>query len=380
MGNFQTGNPLSDFKTFLNDNYPRLQSKIADFNQESIENAPSNFVKTMGYFTHVNSGGKMLRGVLANMGYYICGGEDIEYSDDLALSLEVFQSSILIHDDLLDHGNTRRGKETVHVRIFNEFNISNAKVLEESPDIMKDLTNGVSVALGYVGLYMAYEKLLKAYLGNPNLVRLLHEYNDMVIKTVEGGIMDVIVPFQERYKDQIPVKSPTEADPYDVIEQLALLKTAYYTTMGPIILGMILKGAPVSQTLKISEIMLDAGLAFQIQDDILGIYADWNDLGKDVGADVAEFKQTFLYVYVKKNCPEALDELSKYYGNSDITDKDVIRVQEIFDSTGAHKFAEDKMNFHYNRAKENLAKIDFLDEEGKSLILGFILYLEQRKK
>ena len=228
----------------------------------------------------------------------------------------MFQSSILIHDDLLDHGNTRRGKETVHVKIFNEFNISNAKVLEESPDIMKDLTNGVSVALGYVGLYMAYEKLLKAYIGNPNLVRLLHEYNDMVIKTVEGGIMDVIVPFQERYKDQIPVKSLSEVDPYDVIEQLALLKTAYYTTMGPIVLGMILKGASVDQTLKISEIMLDAGLAFQIQDDILGIYADWKDLGKDVGADVIEFKQTFLYVYVKKNCPEALEELSRYYGNA----------------------------------------------------------------
>ena len=245
---------------------------------------------------------------------------------------------------------------------------------------MKDLTNGVSVALGYVGLYMAYEKLLKAYIGNSNLVRLLHEYNDMVIKTVEGGIMDVIVPFQERYKDQIPVKSPSEVDPYDAIEQLALLKTAYYTTMGPIVLGMILKGASVDQTLKISEIMLDAGLAFQIQDDILGIYADWKDLGKDVGADVIEFKQTFLYVYVKKNCPDALEELSRYYGNANITDKDVIRVQEIFDETGAHKFAEDKMNFHYNRAKENLEKVDFLSDEGKSLILGFILYLEQRKK
>ena len=380
MGNIRTENSLSDFKNFLNDNYPRLQSKIASFNQESIESSPSNFVKAMGYFTHVNSGGKMLRGVLANMGYYICGGEDIEYSDELALSLEVFQSSILIHDDLLDHGNTRRGKETVHVKIFNEFNISNAKVLEESPDIMKDLTNGVSVALGYVGLYMAYEKLLKAYIGNPNLVRLLHEYNDMVIKTVEGGIMDVIVPFQERYKDLIPVTCPSEVDPYDVIEQLALLKTAYYTTMGPIVLGMILKGASVDQTLKISEIMLDAGLAFQIQDDILGIYADWKDLGKDVGADVIEFKQTFLYVYVKKNCPDALEELSRYYGNANITDKDVIRVQEIFDETGAHKFAEDKMNFHYNRAKENLEKVDFLSDEGKSLILGFILYLEQRKK
>lgn len=381
MGELRTRDSLAEFKRFLEENYPRLNTKIAAFNRDIIESSPSGFAKSMSYFTHVNSGGKMLRGVLANMGYYICGGkDDVEYSDDLALSLEVFQSSILIHDDLLDHGNTRRGKETVHVRIFNEFNISNAKVLEDSPDIMKDLTNGVSVALGYLGLYMAYEKLIRAYGDNNNLVRLLHEYNDMVMKTVEGGIMDVIVPFGERYRDQLPVSDSTETDPYDVIEQLALLKTAYYTTMGPIILGMILKGASPSQTEKVAQVMLDAGLAFQIQDDILGIYADEAVLGKDVGADVSEFKQTFLYVYVKKNNQAALDELGKYYGKSGISKEDVERVREIFRETGALKFATDKMNFHYGRAKDILAGIDFLDEEGKSLILGFILYLEQRKK
>ena len=249
----------------------------------------------------------LLRGVLADMGYYIMHGEHgVEYADQIALSLEIFQSSILIHDDLLDHGNTRRGKETAHVRIFKEFNISNAKVLEESPDVMKDFVSGVSVALGYVGLYLAYEKLLEEYEDNPNIYRLLKQYNQMVIKTVEGGIMDVVVPFSERYKDQIPVQSPIPTDPFVVIENLATLKTAYYTTMGPIVLGMILAGATDEQTSAVSDVMLDAGLAFQIQDDLLGIYADWNDLGKDVGADVAEYKQTFLYAYVKANDEEAL--------------------------------------------------------------------------
>ena len=372
---------LTTFKSFLGENYPRLDSKIDIFNKTMLKEAPQGFTQSMSYFTHINSGGKMLRGVLANMGYYIAGGkENIDYSDELALSLEVFQSSILIHDDLLDHGNTRRGKETAHVRIFNEFNISNAKVLEESPDVMKDLVSGVSVALGYVGLYVAYQKLLKAYGDNENLVRLLEKYNEMVIKTVEGGIMDVVVPFSERYKDQIPVQSPIPTDPFVVIENLATLKTAYYTTMGPIVLGMILAGATDEQTDAVADVMLDAGLAFQIQDDLLGIYADWEVLGKDVGADVAEYKQTFLYAYVKKNNEKALEELNKYYGDNSVTVEGVKRVQEIFNETGAYKFAHDKMEFHYARAKERLSRIDFLNEEGKALILGFIEYLEQRKK
>lgn len=371
---------ISTFKGFLDENYPRLDSKVDIFNRTLMQEAPEGFARSMSYFTHINSGGKMLRGVLAIMGYHIMNGEfGDDYADQLALSLEIFQSSILIHDDLLDHGNTRRGKETAHVRIFNEFNISNAKVLEDSPDIMKDLVSGVSVALGYVGLYTAYEKLLEAYSSNPNIYKLLKQYNQMVIKTVEGGILDVVVPFNERYKDQIPVQSPIPQDPFVVIENLATLKTAYYTTIGPIILGMILAGADEKQVEKVSDVMLDTGLAFQIQDDLLGIYADWSDLGKDVGADVAEYKQTFLYAYVKANDPVALSELNKYYGDNNITIDGVKAVQDIFNRTGAYKFVHDKMDFHYARAKERLSKIDFLDDEGKALILGFIEYLEQRK-
>ena len=118
---------LATFQAFLDENYPRLDGKIDIFNKQLLEEAPEGFTQSMSYFTHLNSGGKMLRGVLADMGYYIMHGEKgIEYADYLALSLEIFQSSILVHDDLLDHGNTRRGKETVHARIFREFNISNA--------------------------------------------------------------------------------------------------------------------------------------------------------------------------------------------------------------------------------------------------------------
>ena len=81
-----------------------------------------------------------------------------------------------------------------------------------------------------------------------------------------------------------------------------------------------------------------------------------------------------------KDAKEALEELGKYYGDSSIDIDGVKAVQEIFNRTGAYKFAHDKMEFHYSRAKERLEKIDFLDEEGKALILGYIEYLEQRKK
>ena len=239
----------------------------------------------------------------------------------------------------------------------------------------------VTIMIGFLGLYMAYEKLSVAYGTNPNFSRILKEYNDVVIKTVEGGIMDVIVPFQERYKEYLPIESDlADTNPFDVIEQLAFLKTAYYTTMGPIVLGMILKGATDPEVDAVADIMKDVGLAFQIQDDLLGIYADEEELGKDVGSDVSEYKQTFLYTYVKVNVPEALTELNKYYGNDNITIEDLEAVRRIFKETGAYDFTANKMKFHYDKAKYNLQKLTFIDEEGKALILGFILYLESRRK
>ena len=373
-------NSLEIFKAFKDENFVRLEQKLGQYNKNILETSPKYFKDNMEYFTALNSGGKMLRAILVNMGYYICGGKDVEYSDELALSIEIFQSSILVHDDLLDHAETRRGKDTVHVRLLEDFKIENEEILKHNPDVVKDLTNGVSVALGYVGLYMAYERLLEAYGDNPNLIKILREYNDMVIKTVEGGIMDVVVPFQERYKKELPFEESDTVDAFELIEQLALLKTAYYTTMGPIALGMMLRGADAKDVLDVEEIMKDAGLAFQIQDDLLGVYADEKVLGKDVGSDVSEFKQTFLYTYIKVNKPEVLPELNKYYGKDKVSLEDLEKVRAIFKETGAYDFTVQKMNFHYNRAKENVEKLSFADQEAKDLIMGFILYLESRKK
>lgn len=371
---------LDLFKGFLEENGTRLNQKLGEYNGDLLQNSPKFFEQNMQYFTGVNSGGKMLRAVLVNMGYYIMGGRDVHYSDELALSLEVFQSSILIHDDLLDHGATRRGKDTVHVRLMHDFHISNKEILDRNPDVLKDFTNGFAVALGYMGVYMAYEKLVAAYGDNENLVRILREYNDMVIKTVEGGIMDVVVPFQEKYHDYLPLRSTENVDPFEVIEQLALLKTAYYTTKGPIVLGLMLGGANDRIIFDVSEIMKDVGLAFQIQDDLLGIYADAEVLGKDVGSDVTEYKPTFLYTYTKVKKPETLPKLNKYYGKENVTVEELEAVRRIFKENGAYDFTYDKMEFHYNRAKERLAALDDISDEGKKLILGFIEYLEARRK
>ena len=143
---------------------------------------------------------------------------------------------------------------------------------------------------------------------------------------------------------------------------------------------MMLNGADEDVILAISSVMQDVGLAFQIQDDIMGIYADAEELGKDVGSDIVECKQTFMYTFVRIKKPEALPELKKYYGKDEVTYEGLCEVRRIFKETGAYRFAYDKMEYHYNRAKNFLLKNDAVSEEGKALIAGFIEYLESRRK
>ena len=155
-------------------------------------------------------------------------------------------------------------------------------------------------------------------------------------------------------------------------------KTSIYTIVGPFILGMILGNAKKKEIEQFKEILEPLGIAFQIKDDILGIFSDNNTLGKPVSSDIEEFKQTILYSYIKINKKEYLNELLKYYGNK--TNKDnILKVQEILIESGSYQNAIDSMNSLFNESKQYIINLN-IKQNIKNILLGFIKYLELRKK
>lgn len=369
---------LYDFWMFHTDDSKRLNSKISHFNETLKASSNPIMTKNINYFTNINSGGKLVRGTLVNLGYMITGkNKDIEYSDDLALSIEIFQSAVLLHDDVLDKSMTRRGKDTVQIQFAKDYERVN-ELLLENPSFIDDMGNAVAISLGYVGLYLAYEKVVGAYGDNPDFCRLLREYDDVMLKCIQGGMSDMLMPFFERYHF-LDKKDPYLASNEKSVLDIGYLKTASYTTIGPTVMGMIINGTDEDKLDKMRSIMSHAGIAFQVQDDILGVFADPKVLGKDVGSDVSEFKQTLLYVYIKEHDKARYKELMKYYGNPDITASDMKRVCELFTESGAYKYATDMMNYHYNAAKDEIEKLDYIDDESKKLLHGFIVYLECRE-
>lgn len=319
--------------------------------------------EAMRQFVINNSSGKNLRAFLVSLGYHSFGNKDDDYIY-LSLALELFQTSILIHDDIIDKALFRRGVPTIperYKKIYSDF----ANVDDGFETERDNVANSMAFCIGDLGLYLANQMIVKNYIDNPKLGEVLKYYNDIAIKTCKGEMLDVIVSFYERFYGGL---SDLEGQIIDIYK----FKTGWYSVVGPFALGAILGGATEEQLEKIEDALLGLGIAYQIKDDILGVFGDEEKLGKPVISDVEEFKQTILYAYTIRTSYK--DELLKYYGkNADIT-----KVRDIFEKSGALKYAKDYMNRIFQDSFDAILVLDFLDFKYKKILLGFAEYLKER--
>ena len=194
---------------------------------------------------------------------------------------------------------------------------------------------------------------------------MLSLYNKTVIDTIRGEILDVMIPFKE--KNNIKINNLEEE-----ILNIYSLKTSYYTIVGPLSLGMKLGGFKDEEIKKLEKFSHNLGVAFQIDDDLIGIYKD--DTGKVIGSDIEEFKQTILYSYTKNT--KYYDELMNYYGKI-LTPDSLKRVRDIFEESGSKEYAIDLRNKLYNESRELLNDIDFIKKDKKDILYGLVDYLEE---
>ena len=344
------------FKKYYKEEKSKLEEKITNFNNELIKENNLFIKENLEYFKNLNTNGKLVRGTLVNLGYNLLKEDD--YSYDLALAYEVFQTSILVHDDIIDNDNKRRGVDTIHY-------INDEKYKKYSSE-SKHLGDSIAICMGDYGLYKANEIISKSYENDPNLGKVLNCFNNTVLNTIKGELLDVIIPFESKY---IGMDNKVLEDS---IMNIYRLKTSHYTIIGPMSVGLLLAGAPNSYLDDIKLFGEKVGIAFQIQDDILGIYSD--AMGKVVGSDIKEFKQTILYSHIMTT--EYKDELLKYYGKENTTEE----VRELFKKSKSYDYALDMMNKLYDESLSILDNITWIDNDKKDILRGFVEYLRKRNK
>lgn len=312
-----------------------------------------------------NEGGKHIRGALIKLGELIASQGMRNNYLPVAAGYELFQTSILIHDDIIDKSNKRRGKETIHIKSAKEFQKLN-NILSEAEHF------GISRALciGDYGFFISYQMLAKCSVDPSVLVKLYQMYSRIFTITCEGEIIDTILPYTQ-------VSARDNYAEYEaIIKKMYEYKTAWYTLAGPLMLGAICGDSNEELVTLLKDIAIPLGIAFQIKDDLLGIYSSEKILGKSILSDIRENKQTLLLGIAYKNADNQQKMLlHQYYGKPDADEKDLEVVKTLFIETGAKSYAEKEIQRLSNVGKEKISKIK---KDYQPILYGMVSYLVDR--
>ena len=368
---------MDAFLDFYEKNSARLTGKIKSYNESLMKDSNPLLVPVKEDLADLNAGGKLLRGVITCLGYRITGKNACAFADGAAIAFEIFQSGVLVHDDIIDHADTRRGKETIPVRMRESFDKRGIKPLTGA-DSLLHISDSAAICAGDLLLFESNMYLAKTYAANKNLGAFIQEFDGIILNTIRGELLDVILPYE------LEERSRTDKGSSDLLNKSVIdiyhLKTSCYSVVGPLHMGMLLGGAKKPQMADVDSFADDLGIAFQIKDDLLGIYGDETKLGKSVGSDISEYKQTILYAWLKGHAPSYFEKLLELYGKPDISVEELEKVRTIFTDSGAYAYASSKMTACFESARRKLDKLTFLRKSDRKILEYLISYMETRKK
>lgn len=284
----------------------------------------------------VMAGGKRLRPVFCHWGFVAAGGEPKDPSIvDAGAAFELLQAFALIHDDVMDGSAVRRGAPAVHRRFADRH--TDASWAGES----RRFGEGVAILAGDLALVYADLLLPSA---SPEVLAIWHELR---IELNIGQYLDL---------------AGTAVGEVDRIgaRRIAQLKSGRYTIERPLQLGALLAGdAELAQALAAYGAPL--GEAFQLRDDVLGVYGLPSRTGKPVGDDLREGKPTLLLAVARERVDAAEAELLARVGDPDLDDQAVADLQALLVSTGALDVVEGEIDALARDAVAALPTIDLPD-------------------
>lgn len=278
----------------------------------------------------LSMGGKRIRPVLMLLAYQL-------YKDDpesilmQATALETYHNYTLLHDDLMDNADLRRGHETVH-RKWN----ANQAIL--SGDSM---------------LVLAYERM--AQCPKDKLARVLAIFTETALEIGEGQQYDI--DFEQR----------TDVKEEEYIEMVRL-KTSVLLACA-LKIGATLAGAPDEDLLNLYKFGEQVGLAFQLQDDFLDVYGDPKVFGKAIGGDITSNKKTYMLINAFNHANDAQREELMRWITAKTFDREekVAAVTRLYNEIGIDKLALDKIAYYFEQSKKYLDDVKV--EEGKKTVL-----------
>ena len=322
-------------RSFVESRLPRVHEALADHVQKAAAQLPQagpDYERLWESIGEQFVGGKNMRPALTLAAYAGLGGEETDAVVPVAAAMEMLHTAMLVHDDILDHDEVRRGRP----------NLAGSRRAELAgrelqPQQVDDHVLAAALLGGDLALSSAYDLISRTTLPAHHRIACLDLITSAVRATIAGELLDM-------YGDLTPVM---QADALRVAE----LKTATYSFVVPLLAGAQLAGADPTMVGHLERIGTSLGLSFQLADDDLGVFGDPEVTGKSNLSDVRSGKRTELMrLAFAAADPDQLATLERHLGDPDLSEEDAAVVRQILVDTGARSRAASLGRRHARQA------------------------------
>ncbi|HVJ92943.1 MAG TPA: polyprenyl synthetase family protein [Labilithrix sp.] len=353
---------MDGFTALLSEVRARVDAKVGDYLRPRVASA-AQISEEVGAVANAVldlalRGGKRMRAALVAAGYEafatgpaLEGAPSWSVCDGAMIAVELLQTYLLIHDDWMDDDDVRRGGPAVHVLLREKLG---ARALGDAAAILAG-----DLASGY-----AQEALVETPLPPERVLRASRAFARIQVDVVTGQVAEMLAAAR------------TGALPS--VETIHALKTASYTVIGPLLLGAALAGADDARCAELERFGRPLGIAFQLRDDLLGVFGDPSATGKPVWNDIRQGKRTALVAELRGD-PRAEALLERVHGKPDAKEADIDAVVRAMEETGARARVEARVRELCDEARCALdAMTPSMSEVGRLWLAGAVTALGDR--
>ena len=340
---------------------PRLKKYFEAKIKKAEKNDPlaEESVRMIADFTL--AAGKRIRPALVYYGYLAAGGGETESIFEISMGIELAHTFLLIHDDIIDKDARRHGVPTLHERY---------KKIGRRLNFKKDpvhFGNSMAMLAGDMANAMANEIIFNSQFPPEVIVRTLDKLQEIVYTIVPGEMLDVVLETRGR---------ATEAEVLRMYEG----KTASYSFEGPLHLGSLLVGLPNEKMLRdFTAYAYPVGKAFQTRDDIIGLFGNEKKIGKPVGSDIIEGKETLLVVKARElGNRNQKAVVKKYLGKKDLKKSELEEFRIAVRESGALAYVEKLADDFVREARAVLDGMNIKNSEAEVFLRGMAEYMVTR--
>ncbi len=320
-----------------------ISKRVENFIYEVVKGEPKTLYESALHY--IKAGGKRIRPLITVLSARICGGSE-NIAIPGAAAVEILHTFTLVHDDIIDRDELRRGVPTVH----------------------KIWGTDMAIISGDLLFAYAYRCLIKSLnygIPSDRVVKALETLTEAAIIVAEGQALDMLLPTID------------SVDSTRYIEMIRKKTASLFASSA--VIGAVLAGGDKEVIEKLRESMINAGIAFQIRDDILGLVGDEKILGKPVYSDIREGKMTILVIHtLNKINEDGRKRLRSILGNRNASLHELSEAAEIIKSSGAIEYAENLAEQYANRAIEISRSVVSEDREALDMFREVVEFMVKR--